>query len=56
MSNFEECMSLLYECTLFRVGYWLFVPIYFLVTVAGRKFRYGYGDDSQTVIQRCFFI
>ena len=32
----------------FRVGYWLFVPLYFLVTVAGRKLHYNYGDGYNT--------
>ena len=40
MSNFEDCMALLYERSPFRVGYWLFVPIYFLVTVAGRTEKF----------------
>lgn len=48
MSNLEEVMSLLYERSPFRVGYWLFVPIYFLVTVASRKLRYGYGENCNT--------
>ena len=48
MSKFEDCMSLLYERSPFRVGYWLFVPLYFLVTVAGRKLRYSYGDGYNT--------
>ena len=48
MSNFEDCMALLYERSPFRVGYWLFVPLYFLVTVLGRKLRYNYGSDSNT--------
>ena len=48
MSKFEDCMALLYERSPFRVGYWLFVPLYFLVTVAGRKLHYNYGDGYNT--------